>query len=72
MIAKWIKDWKARRDAIKFRNGYNWAVCAFFVEELEIEDIEAYILSHSSPFELGAREAIHKLIRMEVKDDITV
>lgn len=68
MFAK-LKARRARKkyedQEADFRNGFGWAMAAYFVEGMTTSDLEAHTHGQTAPFDKGADAAISLIDRLE-------
>lgn len=63
-LKKWIKERQRRKDEEAERNGFGWAMAAFYLEHKTLEEIEGYFWRSDYnyvPFDVGASQAVSLL-----------
>lgn len=69
-VKTWLKERQRRKDDEFERNGFGWAMAAFYMEGKTLEEIEGcYWRSDRSyvPFDKGADQAVFMLRRQKIE-----
>lgn len=70
-VKKWLKERQRRKDEEAERNGFGWAMAAFYLEGKTLEEIEGYYWQsdrHYSPFDRGADQVVFMLRRQKEEE----
>lgn len=69
---QWKEDRKVKRNKERYREGYGWAMAAYHLENIYIDNIEAMVYgSIKNPFDAGARLAVGDIRKEEKKNRLS-